>query len=452
MRVLETKLWAWGVWIASVAATFALWKATAGNEAEWALWRHYSVHSTGLNVVCSAIFLGAAYVLSSGAGMARRAAHVIALSGSAIGTVAVLEVPTLVFGHDYGLTLGTHDNDTWLQLALGINRRDDELIHVHRPNSSFRGTVAGNLAWLGLPFRSRYAVDLKFDRNGFRNDTDVAKADVVVIGDSFVEGAETAGSKTVVAEMGRCLEVTAVNLGQSGYGPQQELVVLKRYGLPLSPRVVVWFFFGGNDLGDVDAYEWRRGHMDEFLAPQPLANRLFSRNALTALARLTTPTRRTASAVARRHEVTFTRADGTTQLLYLDAHEGEWKPHQWDVASATLLEARDLSSKAGAKLLVVFVPRKLRVYQGYIQAPPKSFAHLWPSNNLPDVLADFCKRNGIPFLDSTVSLRRAVAGGESVYLPDDVHWNEAGHRVVAMAVANRVHQHFQSQADEGTSK
>ena len=104
-------------------------------RAEWALWRHYSAHSTALNVVCSAVFLGAAYVLSSGAGMARRAAHVIALSGSAIGTVAVLEVPAIVFGHDYGLTLGTHDNDTWLQLALGINRRDDELIHVHRPHS-----------------------------------------------------------------------------------------------------------------------------------------------------------------------------------------------------------------------------------------------------------------------------------------------------------------------------
>ena len=449
MKVPETKLWAWGVWLVSIVAIFALWKATSGRESEWALWRHYTAHATALNVVGSAIFLAAAYVLSSGAGLARRAAHVIALSGSAIGTIAVLEVPAIVFRHDYGLTLGTHANDTWLQFALGSNRRDEELIHVHRPHSSFRGTVAGNLAWLGLPFRSHYEVDVRFDRNGFRNDTDVTKADLVVIGDSFVEGAETAGSKTVVAEMGRCLEITAVNLGQSGYGPQQELVVLKRYGLPLSPRVVVWFFFGGNDLGDVDTYEWRRRHMDEFLAPKPLANRLFSRNALTALARLTTPTRQTASAVAQRHEVAFTRADGTTQLLYLDAHEGEWKPHQWDVASATLLEARDLSAKAGAELLVVFVPRKLRVYQGYIQAPPKSYAHVWPPNNLPEVLGEFCTRNGIPFLDSTVPLRRAVAGGESVYLPDDVHWNEAGHRVVAMAVAERVHQHFQSPAGMG---
>jgi lysophospholipase L1-like esterase len=37
-----------------------------------------------------------------------------------------------------------------------------------------------------------------------------------------------------------------------------------------------------------------------------------------------------------------------------------------------------------------------------------------------------------------VPLRQAVAAGESVYLPDDVHWNAAGHRVVAAAVAERL--------------
>jgi lysophospholipase L1-like esterase len=37
-------------------------------------------------------------------------------------------------------------------------------------------------------------------------------------------------------------------------------------------------------------------------------------------------------------------------------------------------------------------------------------------------------------------LRKAVGAGESVYLPDDVHWNAAGHRVVAAAVAERLRQ------------
>ncbi len=435
-----------------VAAVAALWIATAAEDSEWMLWRHYSSSTAAMNVAGSAAILAIGYLLSAGGSLAQRLARVVAVSAAAIATLAVLEVPAVVFGHDYGMTFGTRVNDTWLQLAQGINRRDDELIHVHWPHSRFKGTVAGNLAWLGLPFQSRYDVDVQHDRNGFRNDVDFTEAQLVVIGDSFVEGAETDKSKTVVAELGRRLKTTAVNLGQSGYGPQQELVVLKRYGLPLSPQVVVWFLFGGNDLSDVDSYEWRRQHLDEFLAPPQVGSRLFSRNALTALARLTTTPRRTASAVAKRHEVVFTRADGTTELIYLDAADSQWTPHQWAITSATLLEARELSTRAGADFLVVFIPRKQRVYQGYSRAAAQSFANTWKPNHLPEVLAEFCATNEITFLDSTVPLRQAVAAGESVHLPDDVHWSPAGHRVVGAAVAARIREMGRVAAGDGASR
>ena len=46
-----------------------------------------------------------------------------------------------------------------------------------------------------------------------------------------------------------------VYLGHSGYGPQQELVVLKRYGLRLHPRTVIWTLFEGNDFSDAERYE-----------------------------------------------------------------------------------------------------------------------------------------------------------------------------------------------------
>ena len=128
--------------------------------------------------------------------------------------------------------------------------------------------MTGNLARLGaIPVT--YNVDVAYHRNGFRNDEDLTRADIVAIGDSFVEGAETPRSLTVVGELGRRLGVTVANLGQSGYGPQQELVVLRRYGLPLAPKNVVWFLFGGNDLSDVSAYEWRRDHLEEFQRLRP---------------------------------------------------------------------------------------------------------------------------------------------------------------------------------------
>ena len=36
---------------------------------------------------------------------------------------------------------------------------------------------------------------------------------------------------------------SVANLGISGYGPEQELVVLKRYALDLQPKTIVWVFW-----------------------------------------------------------------------------------------------------------------------------------------------------------------------------------------------------------------
>src|SRR5262249_43719955 len=160
----------------------------------------------------------------------------------------------VVLGHDYGRNFGTADNDTWQQLAAGVNRWDRDLIHIHIPHSRFVGAVAGNLAYFGIPAPTQYHVDIAYDKNGFRNDVDLTSADSGAIGDSFVEAALVPQSQTVITQLARHLNVSVANLGQSHYGPQQELVVLQRYGIPLSPKIVIWFFFGGNDLVDIDAY------------------------------------------------------------------------------------------------------------------------------------------------------------------------------------------------------
>lgn len=437
MRLPHGPGWSWFIRLSIPALIVSVWWLSAGSDAEWSLWRRYSAPAALLNVACSALLLAAGYVLVSPAAARVRLPQVILLAGSAMVTLALLEIPTLA-GHDYGRTLGTRQNDTWLQLAMGVNRQDPDLIHVHQPHTRYRGTVQGNLVRLGIPMPASYDVDVAYDRHGFRNDEDFTQADVVAIGDSFVEGAETPRSQTAVAAISRRLNTRVANLGQSNYGPQQELVVLERYALPLAPKVVVWFFFGGNDLSDVDVYEWRRAHLDDFLAPPSLGSRSFARNVLTALAQLTTPVRRMASPAARRHAARFVRADGTVEVQYLDAPEEPWLPRQWETAAGALERARDAAQSVGADFLIVYIPRKLRVYRDYIEVGPESVVHAWPMNDLPDVMAQWCLHEGIDFLDATPPLRDAVAAGTSVYLPDDVHWNAEGHRIVAEAVSRRI--------------
>jgi lysophospholipase L1-like esterase len=426
------------VWLAAVSALVLLWTLTSGSDVDGALWRTYTAATAAANLLASAVIIAVAYVWSAGRGARIRLLRVALVAGAVSLTLGLLEIPVITLGYDYGYALGTHANDTWLQLATGVNRRDDELLHVHQPHSRYVGAVAGNLTRLGIPAHPLYPIDVAYDRNGFRNSEDVEQADVVAIGDSFVEGAEMAQDRTVVAKIAEGLQTTAANLGQSNYGPQQELAVLRRFGVGLSPKVVVWFFFGGNDMQDAGVYDWRRTHLDDFLKARSVSSRSFARNALKAVARLTTTPRRFESSTAKLHRIELRRATGERETLYLDTGEPPWTPRQWNLVSATLLGARDVSRQAGADLLVVYIPRKFRAYLGFVQAEPNGFIHSWADEKLPAVLDAWCQTNDIPFLDSTASLRQAVASGRSVYLPDDVHWNAAGHEVVGAAVVEKI--------------
>jgi len=436
MRHRET-LRRWSVRLGVTAAIALLWWATARDDAEWMLWRHYPAGIAALNVVGSLVAIAAAYVLGSASDYARRFVVATVVLSAIFFTIGLFELPVALFGHDYAGDFRTPSDTTWLQLSTGVNRADPELVHVHVPHSRFVGTVTGNLVEFGIP-PTRYQVDVAYDKNGFRNDVDLSRADVVAIGDSFVEAAEVPRADTVAARLGLRLHATIANLGQSRYGPQQELVVLERYALPLSPKLVIWFFFGGNDLSDAERYERERRHGEAPARPGGFAARSFTRHALTALARLTTSSRRTVASAARFRAAAFTDAAGLTETIYLDFPEGPWTPHQWDLATAALGRARDVSHRTGADFLIVYIPRKLRVYRGNIQAPPGTAATEWTLNNLPDALGQWCRDREIDFLDSTTALRDAVHRGESVYIADDVHWNARGHDVVAAAIARHI--------------
>ncbi|HEX6739620.1 MAG TPA: hypothetical protein VF310_15175, partial [Vicinamibacteria bacterium] len=50
---------------------------------------------------------------------------------------------------------------------------------------------------------------------------------------------------------------------------------------------------------------------------------------------------------------------------------------------------------------------------------------------LNGLMAEFCSREGIPFLDLMPALEAEARAGRPTYFPDDSHWNTAGHEVAA---------------------
>ena len=136
---------------------------------------------------------------------------------------------------------------------------DDVLIYRSKPRVSaklpnFRGHYFSPI--YNIPVEPR-TIDWILDEEGFRNSHATKFADIVVIGDSYIEyGYDEADT------FGRRLEkylpgLTVTNLGKAGYGPFQYLEVLKRYGVNKKPKYALLAIFEGNDLGDLEAYiEW----------------------------------------------------------------------------------------------------------------------------------------------------------------------------------------------------
>jgi len=92
------------------------------------------------------------------------------------------------------------------------------------------------------------------DEYGFRNPTGIWKNnnfDLAVVGDSFAHGAGLLEGGDIVSLM-RTSSPTSVNLGNGGNGPLIAFGTLREYGSKLQPRFVVYFYYEGNDLRNLN--------------------------------------------------------------------------------------------------------------------------------------------------------------------------------------------------------
>ncbi len=415
-------VWCWGLTVRSTEAHG---------------WRRYELTHLVLSAALTllAATIAAIALAPRGRRLLRGLRCTLVFASAAFGWLCV-ESPAIFFGHDYQHTLGLSTNTSWFHTVMANNRRDPDLIHVHHPGQTFRGDVQGNLAGLGIRNGQRYAVDVRYDRNGFRNHRDLDHATIAVIGDSFVEAAIVPYDDTLCRGLERALSVPTANLGQIAYGFQQELVVLKRYAVPLGPKLVVWCLFGGNDLRDAMGYDWLREHWEEveFIEPTPVFGRLLITNLPRGLVRLVQgnePTDR-----ARNHMGRFLRGEKAGEPVFFGHPENPQPESHWRVGQRTLRSAAAECARIGARFVVVYIPRKYRVYRDHCAFEPDSAIARWSQNDFPNVLHTWCAREGIDLIDTTSALQARVAKGDHVYYTDDVHWNVHGHAVATRLITN----------------
>lgn len=435
--------------IAIVAATAAVWVATIGPAGGFEVGiGRYSVEAFVLNVVTSYLALLLCYVVWDCSSWKRRAARAILNLSAILLAVVLAETPAALGLLDYRAVLfprlGGGDGPERLQ-------RDPELVFRHRPGVRYEHFVPrqpGDApAEQGTTFGQHGAhekVEYVYDKNGFRNSTDLREAAVVCIGDSFVEGFMVPYERICAVRLGRILEVEVCNLGHDDYGPPQELLVLKRYALGLRPRVVVWFFFEGNDLMDLEDYELAQSGWRGYLTRgDGFAARCFCLNALERLDLWMADFRWRDSGFRQRRLARLlpeVRRDKVTLHFggYFRWGLPDVSPRElalWEKARHYLREAASVCDQNQIKFLVVGIPTKFRVYRDLCTPMQKRDLARWELNDLPDRLSRWCRAAGVAHLDLTPALKSAARDGSLVYFTEDGHWSAPGQAVAAEQIA-----------------
>lgn len=310
------------------------------------------------------------------------------------------------------------------------------------------------------------------DANGFRNDPSESDTyTIVALGDSFtVAGNVDSPWPQALAEYSGS---AVLNLGEAGNGPQQELKILRRYGLPASPQWVILAYFEGNDLYDAASY----AQASPFILPR--FGKYVAERGLEAL-QDGQPTNVNAR-VDRdyRYPITLTAGHGDLEMAFFSYYfawlsvdrESIEASQNFELVKETLLQARDLSEESEARFLLVYVPTKEHVYlpylndaelrarvfvdvpmmgldeAGFLQFTDK---HVTPelilqhSDDQSELLADFAAQHNIHYLDLTPAFQAEAGSGKELYYPFDTHWNQLGHNLAA----NTIHEYINENAPD----
>jgi hypothetical protein len=244
----------------------------------------------------------------------------------------------------------------------------------------------------------------------------------------------------VTAVLARRLGRTVANVAQSFYGPQQELELLRRYGLPLGPTACVWVFYEGNDLTDMRRYDRARRAWPTLSRKwRSFPQRSFARNVVLAL------TRRLR---ARGYHGVY--ADQISGLFRIRSGERVrlefWNDRQLAPADrksladlpAVLARAQAMCRAQGASFLLVFAPSMFRTYGRFTEFAPDALPRRWrATEEVPRRLESLIREDlaGARFVDLTPDLLEHAARGELLYQPDNAHWSAQGHRVAAERIA-----------------
>jgi hypothetical protein len=315
-----------------------------------------------------------------------------------------------------------------------------------------------------------FDVTFSIDSRGFRNRTQLARYDIVTLGDSFTEGHSISDGQEWPALLSLELDRSVYNLGVGGTNPGHYLAAFSQHGTVLEPKVAIFMIYEGNDFKSLHS------PTNALVAQPPLLQRIrhavkFSpvRLALVrALVRHLAPIRATAplpgaeilswmpaAIPAGAHANYYAFSARHLTRLYWTAEEFRSSAN-WVAAAEMFRRIQEISRRDGIRAVFAFAPSKphvvmpllrervspeqLRTFAAFKKRglpPAHEFAERFYRgiDSQEQVLRAFCEREGIPFVSTTEILRSKVLAGEQIYYTYDQHWTPLGHKAVAEALS-----------------
>jgi hypothetical protein len=309
----------------------------------------------------------------------------------------------------------------------------------HRVSPSISDIESG----FSMPAARHKELRFTYDAYGFRNPKTVPQADVVLIGDSYIEGGNADDSETLARRLEAQLATPVESMGIAGYGTLQNLINLDWNAPKLHPKVAVFFFFEGNDLYDDAEIEsmWAATAPDYTHTALGMARfhnydkRSFIHNMLNYVMRWADPI------VPNNAPFAGTIKDGPRkgqEVLFADyaaVKWSDWEAQRWVTARAAMRKAAAIDRARGIRTLFVFLPIKERVYWPYVTLRPDTGMDQWTFWPIRGDFEDFCRAERVPCLDMTGPLQQDIAAGGMPYLPTDSHWALEGTNLVAAQLA-----------------
>jgi len=279
---------------------------------------------------------------------------------------------------------------------------------------------------------------------------------VAVLGDSFTAGLGVKAGEVFTEVMERALggKTEVLNFGVNGFGPTQEYLLLKTRAWQYRPDLVLMVFYIGNDFDDttnltawIDGYQRPQAVLDE-------EGKIVFTN--IPVPKTSVPKRRKMGAcpLPRSHLVDF-----LDRMLHqqrdkyaLDILPPEVRLCNKDLDTSMktslpllrgiLTETDAFCQRHNSRFALVLAPTVAQIYDDIYwrkikkvyKLKDEDFDLFLPNN----ILAGMGKELGIPVLDLTPALRAEAGKGAELYYYKNRHWNAAGHRTAALAIAGWV--------------